>query len=77
LKVIESQAYDKGINLNTLSVIKFLTHSAEMGFAPFETVRRTRQKIQRENPDLAACEAVQEFRYENEQAYREFATGDW
>lgn len=75
LKVIESQAYDKGINLNTLSVIKFLTNSAELGFAPFETVRRTRQKVQREFPELAACSEVQELRYENEQAYREFARG--
>ena len=75
LKVIESQAYDKGINLHKLNVIDFLSHSAELGFAPFETVRRTRQKLQRENPDLAASEAVQELRNDNEQAYREFARG--
>ena len=75
LKVIESQAYDKGINLHKLNVIDFLSHSAELGFAPFETVRRTRQKLQRENPDLAACEAVQEFRYDNEQAFREYVRG--
>lgn len=41
----------------------------------FETVRRARQKVQAEYPHLAASERVQEFRAENETAFREFARG--
>lgn len=41
----------------------------------FETVRRARQKVQAEYPHLAASEKVQEFRAENETAFREFARG--
>lgn len=42
---------------------------------PFESVRRTRQKVQAENPHLAPCKKVEEFRAENEAAFREFARG--
>lgn len=41
----------------------------------FETVRRARQKVQAEFPHLAASERVQEFRAENETAFRQFARG--
>lgn len=44
-------------------------------FPPFESVRRARQKVQAEFPHLAASERVQEFRAENETAFREFARG--
>lgn len=44
------------------------------GLPPFETVRRSRQRIQAECPDLRPCEEVEIFRAENEMAYREFAT---
>lgn len=42
---------------------------------PFESVRRTRQKVQAECPHLAPCKKVEEFRAENEVAFREFARG--
>lgn len=44
-------------------------------FPGFETVRRARQKVQAEFPHLAASERVQEFRAENETAFRQFARG--
>ena len=44
------------------------------GLPPFETVRRTRQKLQSERPDLRPCDEVALFRAENETAYKEFAT---
>ena len=44
------------------------------GLPPFETVRRSRQRIQAECPDLRPCDEVALFRAENETAYREFAT---
>lgn len=42
---------------------------------PFESVRRSRQKVQSEHPELAANDVVQVFRAENEEQYREFARG--
>jgi hypothetical protein len=46
----------------------------EYGLPPFETVRRARQKLQAEIPDLRPCDEVALFRAENETAYKEFAT---
>lgn len=42
---------------------------------PFESVRRSRQKVQAECPHLAACEEVQMYRAEYEEEYRDFAKG--
>lgn len=42
---------------------------------PFESVRRSRQKIQAECPHLAPCPEIQTFRAENEEMYRDFARG--
>lgn len=39
---------------------------------PFETVRRSRQKVQEFNPDLKASAAVQEARRIAQEAYLEF-----
>lgn len=51
-----------------------LSQLAEFSLPPFESVRRTRQKIQAECPDLRPCDEVALFRAENETAYQEFAT---
>lgn len=42
----------------------------------FETVRRTRQKIQADFPELASSERIKGMRAEKEQEFREFARGD-
>lgn len=44
-----------------------------LNLPPFESVRRSRQKVQAEHPELAADDVVQVFRAENEQEYRDFA----
>lgn len=41
-----------------------------LGLPCFETVRRTRQKIQAERDDLKADERVQDFRSEREEEFR-------
>lgn len=64
---------EKGIDFDKVSVSDFLHNSSKWGIPCFETVRRTRQKIQAKNPHLAADEKVEEFRAENEQAYRGYA----
>ena len=76
LKVLEHQAHEKGVDLRLLSVPYFLPRIAEMGFSPFESVRRNRQKLQAAKPELAACEAVEGFRAEKEAEYRAFAGCD-
>lgn len=44
----------------------------ELGLPCFETVRRSRQKIQAEREDLRACDKVQDFRTEREESFRRY-----
>lgn len=76
LKVLSVVAKQKGIDLEKMTVPYFLLNLHGAGLPPFESVRRARQKIQEHNPDLAACEAVEGFRAENEAEYRAFARGE-
>ena len=76
LKVLEHYSLQKNIELRFLSVPVFLTQMDEMGFPPFESVRRARQKLQATYPHLSASDAVQAFRAENEATYREYARGE-
>lgn len=76
LKVLESQAHEKEIDLRMLSVPSFLPRINELGFSPFESVRRTRQKLQAAYPHLSADKAVEGFRTENERQYRAYARGE-
>lgn len=73
LKIIEQMAIDKGMNIQHISLPSFLENFARWGFPPFETVRRTRQKIQAEFPELASNETVAAFREEKEEVFREYA----
>lgn len=75
LKVLEAVAERDGVTLNNVTVHDFLTKMYS-NFPGFETVRRSRQKVQEKNPALRACETVTEYRAENEKIYRSFARGD-
>lgn len=75
LKVLERQATKTGIPVAEVPLALFLQKGTEWGFSPFETVRRTRQKIQRECPELASTEKVAQMRFVNEAAFREYARG--
>ena len=75
LKVIERIAEEKGIDLENFSVPYFLKNMSFMYFPPFESVRRARQKIQAQHPELSAKAKVQAQRKINEAEYREFARG--
>lgn len=46
---------------------------AELGLPCFETVRRTRQKLQAENPSLKSSGMIQSLRSVNEEIYKEYA----
>lgn len=73
LKVIEHQAQEKWIDLRNVSVVSFFAHLNENGFAKFESVRRARQKLQNEFPDLMGSADVEAARRENEAVFREWA----
>jgi hypothetical protein len=75
LKVLGVIEEANNINVNHVPVKKFLTHMAEWGFPPFESVRRARQKLQNKHPELSADPEVQAFRDENEKAVWEYAVG--
>lgn len=73
LKVLEEYANYYGMNLDDVSIVSFMHDYAGCEFPGFETIRRSRQKVQETNPELKPNEAVQQFRKEQEQQYREFA----
>ena len=76
LKVLSEIGKQKGIDIEKMSVPYFLLNLRGEGLPPFKTVRRARQKIQAAHPELAACEAVEGFRAENEAAFRAYARGE-
>lgn len=76
LKVLSVIGAQRGIDIEKMSIPYFLMNLHGAGFPGFETVRRTRQKIQQHHPELSACEAVEGYRAENEAEYREYARGE-
>lgn len=73
LEVLRYYSSEISIDLHHLSVPDFLMKLEQKGFPAFETVRRSRQKVQATYPELAATGAVGAFRARNEKVYREFA----
>ena len=57
-----------------MSVGHVLTHHIELGVPSFESIRRTRQKIQADNPHLVE-EVARAIRMEKEAEYRKYALG--
>lgn len=51
-------------------ISEVLLNLEELGLPCFETVRRTRQKLQAELPELQACDKVYDYRCEREEEYR-------
>lgn len=58
-----------------MTVVEFLSGRKEWGVSGFETVRRSRQKIQAEYPELSASTSCNEARKEFETEFRKFAKG--
>lgn len=53
-----------------MPVSMFLINQKALGYPPFESVRRARQKLQQEFPDLKACEEVEKERQDNIKVYQ-------
>jgi hypothetical protein len=76
LRVIEHIAEQKGRNITYMTVPYFLQNMKKFGYPGFETVRRTRQKVQQHHPELAACDKVAGMRMINETEFRRYSRGE-
>lgn len=74
--VCASIGNSNGIDIHSMSMPKFLLHLREYGFPQFESVRRARQKIQAEHPELAGDKTVEGQRRQNEEVFRAYAKGE-
>lgn len=75
LVVLNAVADTKKVDISSVSITDFLLRMSTWGFPPFESVRRARQQLQHDFPELAACEDVQAVRAENETVFKDFARG--
>ena len=73
--ICQSLLADIGINIDSISFSQGLLYRKEYNLPNFETVRRARQKIQAECPELASNTGVADERATKEKIYREYAKG--
>ena len=76
LKVLEHISEKEGFAINHMTVPYFLENMKEYGFPGFETVRRTRQKVQQHHPELAASKKVAGMRMIQETEFRQYARSE-
>lgn len=75
VKVCAEIGKANGVDINKMSMPYMLLNLKELKMPVFETVRRTRQKIQAEYKHLAADSNVEAQRMLNEETFREYAKG--
>lgn len=75
LKVLQRIAGVNDIDLEKISIPNFLICLPSSPFPCFESVRRTRAKLQSEYPELSANTQIQEYRKKKEAVFREFVRG--
>ena len=66
---------DIGLNIDSISLSQALLYRKEYNLPNFETVRRARQKIQADCPELASNTVVAVERTTKEKIYREYSKG--
>ena len=76
LMVLNHVSNRNSIDIQSMTVPVFLMKMKEYGLPGFETVRRSRQKVQADNPELEGTEATRRKRAKQEAVYREFATSE-
>lgn len=72
-QILKILGQDNGIDIDSMSVTRFLLYMKQYGFPQFESVRRTRQKIQQHHPELSPNDKVEGFRTLNEKDFRYYA----
>lgn len=65
----------KGIDISKISLKEGLLHMKDYNLPNYETVRRTRQKLQHDNPELAGTEETEVMRAIREEQFRGYARG--
>lgn len=63
-------------DIDTLSFKEVMLNHRELNIPSFETVRRTRPKLQNKYPDLQPPEIIQQLRKEAEEDYRSYVLSD-
>lgn len=76
LRVLEHYCGQNGINISVMTVPSLLQELDRHSFPGFETVRRSRQKVQATYPELAPTENVGRRRCKNEMVFKEFALSE-
>ena len=76
MKVLEYIDYRDGSSFRYMPLAVFLREMPVLAVPSFETVRRTRQKVQSLCPELAACDKVKGMRMVNETEYRQFSRSE-
>lgn len=71
--VCKHQLDAKGIDIDTIGFKELFLSFPEYGLPQFETVRRTRQKLQEDNPELRCNESVGIARSASQDAFKDFA----
>ena len=72
-RIISDICHVRGIREENLSIRALLLDREELGFPKYETIRRSRQKVQAENPELRADKEVQEARQALQEEWKEWA----
>lgn len=74
LRVLQTIGKQNGIDVESMTVPTLFRNMSAMKFFPaFETVRRTRQKVQECNPELRAVPMVTAYREVLVEEYKEYA----
>ena len=71
--VCDKRLKEKGLAVERISFKEGLLLQKELNLPNFETVRRTRQKLQAQFPELTGAKNVREARAKREKAFREYA----
>lgn len=73
LRVLQTIGAQNGINVNNMSVPELFRNMSAFKFPAFETVRRSRQKVQECNPELRATDTVEAYRTVLEEEYKDYS----
>lgn len=71
--VCEKRLKEKGLTIDEISFKDGLLAQKEYNLPNFETVRRTRQKLQAQFPELTGAKNVTEARAKREKVFRQYA----
>jgi predicted HAD superfamily hydrolase len=72
-QVLDTVSKQKGIDINNMTVPEFLLKMHGNALPIFETIRRTRQKVQELHPELCPSDNAKLIRKKKESEFRDYA----